>query len=573
MRPYLAVIKDSFREAMATRVLWILLVLTVLLLGVLAPFGYEVALPSRIQFPELTDPRAFLEHVKEKKDDTTTAASYVWKKLPEETRERLEKVNEDTGGVDRRRAIGELLSSVNRQAGKREFFDENVFSNVKNNEEARKLIEHGLEQLDDEQVARLNRLALDSAFGDYIEPAGKEAIQFYYLSFELGNPAPLTVNALKQIMSMSLAGFSDLIIGVLGVFIAILVTSPIIPQMFEPGAIDLLLSKPVSRSLLFLSKFFGGCIFILLIATVLITGCWAILGFQFDIWNAGLLWTIPVFVFVFAIYYTISAFAAVIWRNPVVSIVLAIVFWTVCFVVGLTKGIMEQNILDERRVAAIVPTSESLLITTENGGLSEWSGYNSTWERRYSHRGAGPFNQQARYPFIGPYLDAKEDRLIGVLDPPGRAQFFGGSAKIAVAEKENDWKPRPTVTAPAGARDLMIGEDGTIFVAGSRGLFRLKGDPGNEGDSVKVFGFQVPGLGTGPVFQPVRIEGELKWRRPVTAAMNPATGAFAIRSGEVITVIRPDRNLGYTLWRRPFRARLVTSATASFLLDRMVLSK
>src|SRR5215468_8767852 len=39
MRAYLAVLKDSFREALASRVLWILLALTTLVLAALAPIG------------------------------------------------------------------------------------------------------------------------------------------------------------------------------------------------------------------------------------------------------------------------------------------------------------------------------------------------------------------------------------------------------------------------------------------------------------------------------------------------------------------------------------------------------
>ena len=39
MRAYLAVLKDSFREALASRVLWILLALTTLVLAAVAPIG------------------------------------------------------------------------------------------------------------------------------------------------------------------------------------------------------------------------------------------------------------------------------------------------------------------------------------------------------------------------------------------------------------------------------------------------------------------------------------------------------------------------------------------------------
>lgn len=41
MRPYLAIIKDSFLEALASRVLWILLILITLGLAGLAPLGFR----------------------------------------------------------------------------------------------------------------------------------------------------------------------------------------------------------------------------------------------------------------------------------------------------------------------------------------------------------------------------------------------------------------------------------------------------------------------------------------------------------------------------------------------------
>ena len=108
-------------------------------------------------------------------------------------------------------------------------------------------------------------------------------------------------------VNFALAALTTFLAGILGVFIAILVTAPTVPQTFEPGAIDLLLSKPVSRSLLFLTKFFGASTFILLNSIYLIGGMWLIAGLRFDIWSGRLLLCIPVFLFLFVIYYSVSA--------------------------------------------------------------------------------------------------------------------------------------------------------------------------------------------------------------------------------------------------------------------------
>jgi hypothetical protein len=48
MRPYLAVLKDSFREALASRVLWIVMLLTTVVLLLAAPLGLTEEKSSRL---------------------------------------------------------------------------------------------------------------------------------------------------------------------------------------------------------------------------------------------------------------------------------------------------------------------------------------------------------------------------------------------------------------------------------------------------------------------------------------------------------------------------------------------
>jgi len=53
MRPYFAIIKDSFREAMASRVLWVLLGLISIVLVALAPLTYREVTTVGIQSKEI----------------------------------------------------------------------------------------------------------------------------------------------------------------------------------------------------------------------------------------------------------------------------------------------------------------------------------------------------------------------------------------------------------------------------------------------------------------------------------------------------------------------------------------
>ena len=133
-------------------------------------------------------------------------------------------------------------------------------------------------------------------------------------------------------------------LGVAGVFVAVLVTASMIPQTFEAGSVDLLLSKPVDRGWLFLAKFVGGCAFIAINAAYFIGGLWLVLGCGSACGTSGCCWRFPCILFLFAIYYGVSALAGLVWRNAIVSVVVAVVFWFVCWTLGTANKLGRVNL-------------------------------------------------------------------------------------------------------------------------------------------------------------------------------------------------------------------------------------
>ncbi|MFT5327429.1 MAG: hypothetical protein ACI8P0_005320, partial [Planctomycetaceae bacterium] len=383
MRPYLAVIRDSFREAFATRVLWIMLILIGVFLGLLAPLGFERALAVSLQFSDFQNPQAFIKQLRDNENSTDTPAGYVWNRLSDGFKRAVDEIKPDTNRRRRMNVLGQARGEINRLFHESDFYDEKVWADIRLGSEATELLEQGLDSLSDDERRRFNRLAFEAAFPKHIETSGRDAIQFVYLWYPLGDELPIQETQLQQIGEQVLSFLVSRLVGNIGVFIALLVTASIVPQMLDSGAIDLLLSKPVSRPLLFLSKFFGGCAFIFLNATFLIAGLWIIVGWRFGIWSDGLLWTIPVFVFVFAIYYSVSTLAAVIWRNAVISIVASILFWAICFAVGVTKSALDNAFLDGRRTANIIPAGETLIRLNQTGSGYEWDDQNREWRELF----------------------------------------------------------------------------------------------------------------------------------------------------------------------------------------------
>ena len=89
MRPYLALIKDSFRAALATKVLYVLLAVITLLLLVIAPLHIVEVLDWRVVFDRnVPNPDQLAIRLVERGEDSKyPAINYVWKSLDESVKD------------------------------------------------------------------------------------------------------------------------------------------------------------------------------------------------------------------------------------------------------------------------------------------------------------------------------------------------------------------------------------------------------------------------------------------------------------------------------------------------------
>lgn len=140
------------------------------------------------------------------------------------------------------------------------------------------------------------------------------------------------------------------LIGGLGAWIAILVgvviTAFFIPNMLHKGTIDMLLSKPIHRATLLIYKYIGGLTFIFMSSVIAIGGTWLVLGLRSGIWAPGFLVMIFSLTYFFAILYSVSTLFAVLTRSPIVSIMMTCLTWLVLWLFGLayqTLSMLERD--------------------------------------------------------------------------------------------------------------------------------------------------------------------------------------------------------------------------------------
>ena len=423
MRPYLAIIKDSFLEAFASRVLWILLILITLVLGALAPLGFRSEQMTEFRQGDFLDPRAVAQAIRGEFDEGTPTPGYqIWSNFDEKTRQQLANFLQDNDEEGRQSTyfsdLRKFIEALNGLLAQPDLYVEEAWKDVLLGSEARELLDQGVDQLSPDSLARLNRLLIEKPYEEYFRPQPPKQIVITYLGFGVSPPIRVSEKRVQQVIAqLILPGLIGFLVGAIGILAAILVTAPIIPQMFDPGSLSLLLSKPVSRSLMFLAKFVGGCAFILINVTYLTVGLWAIVGARFDIWNHGLLLCIPIFLFLFAIYYSVSAYSGVVWRNAVVCVVMTVIFWIACKTVGITKALFEQFTVESQRIVRLieadgveadgVEANRTLIALDEQGTTHRWNAEKNEWEQAFLERSGGPMAQ-----VLGPVYDVRNNQLL-----------------------------------------------------------------------------------------------------------------------------------------------------------------
>jgi ABC-type transport system involved in multi-copper enzyme maturation permease subunit len=119
------------------------------------------------------------------------------------------------------------------------------------------------------------------------------------------------------------------------VLIAIIITAFFIPNMLRKGTVDLLVSKPIHRVTLLVYKYVGGLTFVFLASAVTVVGIWLALGLRSGIWAPGFLLTVFILTFSFAILYSVSALFGVLTRSAVVAILMTCLASFLLWLVGL----------------------------------------------------------------------------------------------------------------------------------------------------------------------------------------------------------------------------------------------
>lgn len=133
----------------------------------------------------------------------------------------------------------------------------------------------------------------------------------------------------------------------LATILALVSTASMIPDLVASGSIDMMLSKPISRARLFLTRWSTGLLFVALQAAVFTTAAFLVIGIRGGAWEPSLFLAVPVLVIFFSYLFCICALVGLLTRSTIASLIITLIFWVLVFCVQ--QG---ENFVNLGRIAA-----------------------------------------------------------------------------------------------------------------------------------------------------------------------------------------------------------------------------
>lgn len=406
MMPYIAILIDSFWETVGNRVLWALLIGWSIILAGLAPFGYVSEQSYSLTNGDINDLDLLRKKLVESSQGKgSPAAQAVASQLDREFLDKL--ITEEKEEPARRRLRNrDMVQGLRTVLSAEKLYSVDAFPTAANRERLAPLIER-VTQLSVQDREQLNRELMQIAFPVELNLPRSEKLWIGYGGFKLGEPLQMPRSQIhKFIEPLLLQLILKLGLGVVAVFVSLIVTSPLVPETFKSGSLHLLLSKPISRVWLYFFKVFGGCVFVLVNITFVLLGLYFIAGFRFDVWNQGLLACIPLLMFVFVIFYSVSALVGLIWGNAIICVVSCLVFWLACFAVGAIYEGMLRNVDILPQISRIETIDGNLIVVNQRGEVGVWNEAFQIWQPALDGDNEGPART------FGPLYDSRKNSIL-----------------------------------------------------------------------------------------------------------------------------------------------------------------
>ncbi|HEX4054490.1 MAG TPA: hypothetical protein VHX86_09515 [Tepidisphaeraceae bacterium] len=138
----------------------------------------------------------------------------------------------------------------------------------------------------------------------------------------------------------------------LATVLALISTASLFPDFLAGGAIDLYLSKPISRLRLFITKYLCGLLFVALQIGCFCGASFLVIGWCGGAWEPGIFLAIPIVVLFYSYLFCFCVLIGVWTRSTVAAVLLTLLFWVFIFGVHTTEvTLLTFKLTEEDRAA------------------------------------------------------------------------------------------------------------------------------------------------------------------------------------------------------------------------------
>lgn len=125
-----------------------------------------------------------------------------------------------------------------------------------------------------------------------------------------------------------------------GMFLAVFASAGLIPSVLEPGRIELLVSKPVSRTHILLGRYAGNVLVVSCNVIFLVLGIWTILGVKTGIWSPTFLISIATTIFIFAVLLAVVVLVGVLFESAALATMITVALMIISPILAQTNLMM-----------------------------------------------------------------------------------------------------------------------------------------------------------------------------------------------------------------------------------------
>lgn len=148
---------------------------------------------------------------------------------------------------------------------------------------------------------------------------------------------PLLVEGSTEAQMFYLLLFTSFIVphwlGFLAVLLALVTSCSVFPELMKEGAIETVVSKPVSRWKVFYIKYLGMLGFMALPLTLFCVVVFVAMGFRIGVWKPEIFWAVPLLTFVFSLLYSFAVLIGVWTRSTLFALLSTMMLWGLCFLI------------------------------------------------------------------------------------------------------------------------------------------------------------------------------------------------------------------------------------------------